>query len=1159
MEAQASTSEAANGSSRVNGHSKINGDADDNGISLAELEAELPRVEFEQVELSELLSRFVQAVYAELSEMAETMPSMSDGARKRTIADFCVKTKKQVAKLYAVMKWSRDAGDVQKAMNITAFLMDQNTQFENAVNALQSVKESLAPARMRNHDLLTSLDVLTTGTYHGLPSRIKKFVIPEPPLTDAEIEATLRELEHLAHYRLCTSEIVPVEMSSYKISRGRVVFTCSKLFEVSICLRGALPDDGWFFVNVEFLINVAGDVTASQDFPRIPPGALKQFIAEEADRRLSMYLPPPPPDPLPEGYIPPERPKIPHNSVDAPLIRLYNFLQMMSFSYQLEILFFQASRLLALGWAEYLRIELSRDRKVLTASYWIRKPQRGNLPANTRPIPLLGGSLTISILVKPPVKFQAPSRSALDRVLTELEEKSKFGSDRRPSDQIEDVSLQVKWEPAKGALGVNLTPQDAVLAESELAVDADNLDFESLLLKVIRKHAHGILKSFQTQLLDNARRIFSKPSDVLLVPEAPEMALRIHLTAEEVVTVTIDSRTGRLTLKDIGDLTAAGRGPRFSMVSDKINETPNMMVEAIVRLRYNTILDATEHKANYLGLQNFRQKNLRREEYFKFGPSARAFLFIQLANFETHYLVLVIAEDGYKYALTCMRPVAETPHTVLVMDDIGWLDVARISGANRNGLEANLNDLATAAFIGDASMNGEGNSSFSLDTSLLRELYAYCCARVSHLIVEQQLKQLKFSYYHVAPSTRHIPTELGISNAYSPLASIIPALCVKSKDILSGSEGADAAYENVRIIPLDWWLEAGTRVVTCVKLKHVQAAVGKTIEPSQRLIRPSQSILYDTQEGMISVLSPNVQECVSHFLMEWRKVSKMVVIAREVSQLADKHKWTDVQLQSFDLQTAEFTYYSDYAISISCRAETQPSSKSIYSLEFSRISAPSRLSQSIASTPANNMEMDPMTNPHTEIVSWVSKLLSSTDLAIGVRNLVILLRLSLPVVLELDSLCDRWLSEGEEEAGAVDWFPKGVAWWRFLLGDMRHALDFRIRADRLLEIQDASYNHFAVSAWDKTEKYDPLADSPYRLQRIPSFETVCRETVLHADIKVISFDRGILCSCDAPHPSIRGTIRDIVHRSRDALRKAATASSAPTTTASAEASSSVIK
>lgn len=98
----------------------------------------------------------------------------------------------------------------------------------------------------------------------------------------------------------------------------------------------------------------------------------------------------------------------------------------------------------------------------------------------------------------------------------------------------------------------------------------------------------------------------------------------------------------------------------------------------------------------------------------------------------------------------------------------------------------------------------------------------YYSARVSHLIVEQQLKQLKFSYYHVAPSTRHIPTELGISNAYSPLASIIPALCVKSKDILSGSEGADAAYENVRIIPLDWWLEAGTRV--CYLMRYLSTS-----------------------------------------------------------------------------------------------------------------------------------------------------------------------------------------------------------------------------------------------------------------------------------------------------------------------------------------------
>jgi mediator of RNA polymerase II transcription subunit 14 len=44
------------------------------------------------------------------------MPNMSDTARKRTLAEWVVKIKKQVVKLYAVVKWSRDADTVQKCM-----------------------------------------------------------------------------------------------------------------------------------------------------------------------------------------------------------------------------------------------------------------------------------------------------------------------------------------------------------------------------------------------------------------------------------------------------------------------------------------------------------------------------------------------------------------------------------------------------------------------------------------------------------------------------------------------------------------------------------------------------------------------------------------------------------------------------------------------------------------------------------------------------------------------------------------------------------------------------------------------------------------------------------------------------------------------------------
>jgi len=53
-----------------------------------------------------------------------------------------------------------------------------------------------------------------------------------------------------------------------------------------------------------------------------------------------------------------------------------------------------------------------------------------------------------------------------------------------------------------------------------------------------------------------------------------------------VVVITIDPRTGRITLRDSGDLAAAGRGPRFTVVSTKINENPTVLFNAIVHLRF---------------------------------------------------------------------------------------------------------------------------------------------------------------------------------------------------------------------------------------------------------------------------------------------------------------------------------------------------------------------------------------------------------------------------------------------------------------------------------------------------------------------------------------------------------------------------------------------
>lgn len=129
---------------------------------------------------------------------------------------------------------------------------------------------------------------------------------------------------------------------------GRIYFTVPKLFEASLCLRGAEKDEGWFFVNVEFLITIGGDLTGMQgrfhcsslalltglilticlpEFPREPKGVIRRHIADEADARLAYYLPAPEPEPIPGMPPPVARPTLPDGVTDTPLVRVFNFLR----------------------------------------------------------------------------------------------------------------------------------------------------------------------------------------------------------------------------------------------------------------------------------------------------------------------------------------------------------------------------------------------------------------------------------------------------------------------------------------------------------------------------------------------------------------------------------------------------------------------------------------------------------------------------------------------------------------------------------------------------------------------------------------------------------------------------------------------------------------
>jgi mediator of RNA polymerase II transcription subunit 14 len=90
---------------------------------------------------------------------------------------------------------------------------------------------------------------------------------------------------------------------------------------------------------------------------------------------------------------------------------------------------------------------------------------------NRNKMPLLGGTLTISIAQSyaPPQAGGGPARSSKARLLADLQQKSKLGH-AKPSDEAEALSFQVRWEPAKGALSVILSPENTIVPDNELLI-----------------------------------------------------------------------------------------------------------------------------------------------------------------------------------------------------------------------------------------------------------------------------------------------------------------------------------------------------------------------------------------------------------------------------------------------------------------------------------------------------------------------------------------------------------------------------------------------------------------------------------------------------------------------------------------------------------------
>jgi mediator of RNA polymerase II transcription subunit 14 len=124
--------------------------------------------------------------------------------------------------MYVATKWADNARAVQTCLDIMQYCNRAGEQLQLASTHLATIAGALGSLRLRNADLLTALDVLGTGTYRRLPAMTKELYAPHTPMTREEVVKVMRDADSAIRLRLRTREVVPLEMSAYRVGELRL-------------------------------------------------------------------------------------------------------------------------------------------------------------------------------------------------------------------------------------------------------------------------------------------------------------------------------------------------------------------------------------------------------------------------------------------------------------------------------------------------------------------------------------------------------------------------------------------------------------------------------------------------------------------------------------------------------------------------------------------------------------------------------------------------------------------------------------------------------------------------------------------------------------------------------------------------------------------------
>ncbi|KAI8848712.1 mediator complex subunit MED14-domain-containing protein [Chytridium lagenaria] len=552
--------------------------------SQPDYDGEVSTVTDGMVPLKEVLDRMIQQAFGGLQNMSETLPSSNDLDKKTTLLRYTTTTRSQFMKLLVLFRWSKIAQDMQKVQNLLVFLEGQDMSFVAAADGLVRIHGEMKNARNQNYDVVTAIDVLTTGHYHRLPSIIKKTLIGQTPLTRPEIIKTISFLEQSLYKRLLFEEVIPIAFrNSMRIENGSVLFTVPNEFEVSLTLQTAAEGFQWEINFLNILVN--SGVSELKDVTRLQDHALRD-IAETARQKLRVDT---------KEFTDVQNFDKRRSRELWPLVSLFDHLHLICLKLQLEILKIQAGNLLRTRWKDRIICHYDNaPKQTLSIQFW----------AGAQSSVAAMNLLRISIHTVYPQDSLGDNISLLEAYTSE-----------NLAGPLHCISATL----SSGSLAASSS--EDIDVGTPLDCNLSSLNLESLLVEAAEKKGREIILNLYAKISDCLK--YGDLTDVELVENNGELpSIRVLYRPNHFVKLDVNVQSGNVVVSykellsgmsdevESGSEVGKGIGEKMKVVEEMINRDPECAGSALLNLRRAIRLNEIEAYGAYLGLESIKAPHL---------------------------------------------------------------------------------------------------------------------------------------------------------------------------------------------------------------------------------------------------------------------------------------------------------------------------------------------------------------------------------------------------------------------------------------------------------------------------------------------------------------------------------------------------------------------